>query len=250
VKWFQVDSNTPNDPKMRAIQGRHGVEGIGATFLLWCFVANHGARAGWSIDHREQPIARPFLVDASGLDEARFEALVATLIEVGHVSAHEWRDRGVLAFPAMERRADIYTKRGQSFAKSADSRRGSKRVRTDVEQSSKSVRQQTVQTNKQTNKQDSTNYVVVSTKDKYSAQRARGQKKAVEKSKPYRVILKLAHGVIDRTPKPDRSFAGLKSDLKHACAKSHIPYDADVVGRALESALATNGTQKARGGGR
>jgi hypothetical protein len=143
MKWFQVDSNAPNDPRIRAVQLRHGVEGIGATFLLWCFVANHGARAGWSVDHRDQPIAKPFLIDASGIEESKFDRLIATLIEVGHVSDRAWNDHGVLAFPAMERRADIYTKRQQKAAKA-------NHVRSRFAPSAKNVGVQTNSTNKQT----------------------------------------------------------------------------------------------------
>ncbi len=54
-----------------------------------------------------------------------------------------------------------------------------------------------------------------------------------------RVITKLAHEVV--TAEPGAGFADLKADLKSACSKHRIAYDAEVAGKALESALAQRG---------
>lgn len=51
------------------------------------------------------------------------------------------------------------------------------------------------------------------------------------------VITKLVHTVLADLNQP-QDFASLKADVKTQCAQKHIAYDADVVGRALESALA------------
>lgn len=52
-----------------------------------------------------------------------------------------------------------------------------------------------------------------------------------------RVITKLVHTVLADINQP-QDFASLKADIKTQCALKHIAYDAEVVGRALESALA------------
>jgi hypothetical protein len=51
------------------------------------------------------------------------------------------------------------------------------------------------------------------------------------------VITRLVHEVLS-APDAATDFASLKADVKQACAKYHVTYDADVVGTALESALA------------
>ena len=50
-----------------------------------------------------------------------------------------------------------------------------------------------------------------------------------------RVITKIAHTVIDAEPKA--GFADWKEAARMLCAKSHIRYDAESVGTALESAI-------------
>ena len=52
------------------------------------------------------------------------------------------------------------------------------------------------------------------------------------------VITKLAHIAIQaQTTQTD--FASLKDDIKTQCTLKHIAYDAELVGKALESALAS-----------
>ena len=126
MKWFQVDADTPNDPKVRAVYRALGLEGIGGLFLLWCFIADHGTRRpGWSIDSSGRPITIDDLRDASRLEQQKFDDLVAICLSVGHFEKRPWTTRKVIAIPAMASRADTYTRRS---------------VRTSVEQCSKTVR--------------------------------------------------------------------------------------------------------------
>lgn len=111
MKWFQVDSDTPNDPKIRAVYRGLGLEGIGGLFLLWCFIADHGTkRPGWSIDSKG-PIPIDDLRDACKLDEQKFHELVAICTSSGHFDERRWQSKNVIAIRAMARRADTYTKR-------------------------------------------------------------------------------------------------------------------------------------------
>jgi hypothetical protein len=111
VKWFQVDSDTPNDPKVRAIIRQLGNDGFGGLVRLWCHIANHGARPGWSVNTAGKPIPLEELIEASGLDPAKFEQLVLISVQIGHFEKRPWDSRQVIAIPAMARRADTYTKR-------------------------------------------------------------------------------------------------------------------------------------------
>lgn len=53
----------------------------------------------------------------------------------------------------------------------------------------------------------------------------------------FAVITKLTHTILAGSTAPI-DFASLKADIKTHCAQKHIAYDAEVVGRALESAIA------------
>jgi hypothetical protein len=54
------------------------------------------------------------------------------------------------------------------------------------------------------------------------------------------VITKLTHTILD-TATTSTDFASLKEDIKTQCRLKAIAYDAEVVGQALESALAARG---------
>lgn len=125
MKWFQVDSDTPHDPKIEAVLDELGPEGVGGLFLLWCHIANHGAKPGRSLQTSRQPIPEQELRRASHLADAIFDRLVAICARSGHFVASAWDARREIILPAMRRRADTYTKR---------------RVRTHGEHGSKSVR--------------------------------------------------------------------------------------------------------------
>jgi hypothetical protein len=111
VKWFQVDSDTPNDPRIRAVLRALGTEGFGGLVLLWCFIADHGTKPGRSLDSSGQPFPVEDLKDASGLDKSKFDRLVAICVESGHFKKEAWTERQEIVIPAMRRRADTYTRR-------------------------------------------------------------------------------------------------------------------------------------------
>jgi hypothetical protein len=111
MKWFQLDTDTPQDPRIVEVLERMGNEGFGGLIRLWCFVANHGKKPGWSVDSRRRPIQKQALIHASGLPENKFTDLMTILAENGHVSKKRWDTAGLVIFPAMVRRADIYTRR-------------------------------------------------------------------------------------------------------------------------------------------
>jgi hypothetical protein len=112
MKWFQVDSDTPHDPKMRAVLRELGAAGFGGLVLLWCHIADHGTRRpGFSIDSQGKPMPIPDLVDATRLTLDQFDRLVAVCLETGHFMLGPWQAKKVIAIPAMARRADFYTQR-------------------------------------------------------------------------------------------------------------------------------------------
>lgn len=111
MKWFQVDSDTPNDPRIKAISRELGAEGVGGLFLLWCFVADHGCKPGRSVDSASRPFPIEDLIEASKLEKTRFDRLIAICTESGHFKKDAWTDRQEIFIPAMRRRADTYTKR-------------------------------------------------------------------------------------------------------------------------------------------
>lgn len=114
VKWFQVDGDTPNDPKMKALM-RRGVaanasqSAIGAVFLLWCFIAWHGeGEPGEGVRHDGRALNLQDMADEclfSSVDELK--ALLDHLAERGHIDPDRWRD-GVVFLPAMNRRGLVY----------------------------------------------------------------------------------------------------------------------------------------------
>jgi hypothetical protein len=131
MKWFKVDADTPYDPKIQALQQDLGTEGVGALFLLWCHVANHGRRKpGWSLMANGQPMPEAELRTCTTLNEAKWRRFIENLLQSGHILSSPWVNRRVLAFPAMSRRADTYTQRV---------------VRTMFEQSSNKVRQSSLE---------------------------------------------------------------------------------------------------------
>jgi len=115
VKWFQTDSDAPNDPKLKAII-RHGVEptrgqaAAGATFLLWCYVANHGkGEPGLGIRSDGSPLS---LDEMAG--ECLFEdvAGLRTFLDYAagrsHIHPEIWQQQGIVFLPAMWERVSAY----------------------------------------------------------------------------------------------------------------------------------------------
>lgn len=214
MKWFQVDADTPNDPKIRAVERVLGTEGIGGLFLLWCFIADHGVkRPGWSLNSLGRPIPIEDLRDGSRLDSTKFEKLVEICVESGHFDRRQWTMRSVIAIPAMASRADTYTRR---------------RVRSEFEHSSNDL--PTKFANKTTH-----------TKTRHNPKKRTRLAPHAPESTPdesRKVIRALVFDLVKRA-EPHSSFADLKDMAKAACAeKDGIAYDAEVVGSALEQALA------------
>lgn len=207
MRWFQLDTDTPNDPRMRAVLRGMGNEGFGGLVRLWCHIANHGGgkKPGYAVDSLGRPMTREELMDASGLTSAQLDQLIAICVESGHFQKRAWDERQVIVLPAMARRADTYTKR---------------RVRTSVARASKNVPVQDSTT------QDST---------QNDQERGRRRPPAHRPITHVRVITRLVREL--RTQHPHADFADLKDLAKAACAQHQIAYDAEAIGRAVESAL-------------
>jgi len=111
VKWFQLDSDMPDDPKIRAVARAFGAEGIGGLVCLWCHVAKHGRDPGHAIDSAGMPLPLEDLHDASRLEAAKFTALIDLCTRTGHFRRDTWERSGGIWIPAMARRGDTYQKR-------------------------------------------------------------------------------------------------------------------------------------------
>lgn len=111
MKWFQVDSDMPDDPKIRAVVRQLGVEGLGGLVGLWCHVARHGRRPGQGVDSRGLPFPVDDLQAATLLTDDKFAALLEVCVRTGHIRRDAWEQYRGIWIPAMERRADRYSQR-------------------------------------------------------------------------------------------------------------------------------------------
>lgn len=127
MKWIQLDADTPSDPRMREVIERMANQGFGGLIRIWCFIADHGKRPGWSIDSRGKPFTKATLRQAAGLSSQEFDELMQILVENGHVRKQPWETAELVIIPAMSKRASDYEKR---------------RVRTLSGHSPKNVRQE------------------------------------------------------------------------------------------------------------
>lgn len=110
VKWFQLESDMPHDPKIRAVTRALGPAGLGGLTAVWCHIARHGASPGRAINSRGEALPLEELQEASGLPADQFGQLLEICLRTRHFKVEEWeRCRGIW-IPAMERRADRYTK--------------------------------------------------------------------------------------------------------------------------------------------
>lgn len=112
LKWFQVDSNSPHDPKISPIIRRRGQAGAGAIYLLWCYVAQHGKlQPGLAV--RDDGGPRPLREAA---DECFFEGVddlkvfLDDLADRQHLHGQLWADKGIIFLPAMWTRSNTYLK--------------------------------------------------------------------------------------------------------------------------------------------
>ena len=111
MKWFQLDADTPDDPKIRAVIRALGVQGFGGLVGLWCHIAKHGRVPGYGVDSRGAPLPLDDLRAATGLSPAEFLELVAVCTRTGHFRKDIWVSQQAIWIPAMERRADRYSKK-------------------------------------------------------------------------------------------------------------------------------------------
>jgi hypothetical protein len=110
IKWFQLESDMPHDPKIRAVTRELGPAGLGGLMGTWCHVARHGSYPGRGIDSRGQPLDLDDLREASLLTVDEFARLVAICVRTGHFKREPWEQYRGIWIPAMERRADRYAK--------------------------------------------------------------------------------------------------------------------------------------------
>ena len=111
MKWFQLDSDMPHDPKIRAVTRALGLEGLGGLVNVWCHVAKHGHRPGQAIDARGAPLPLDDILEASMLGGDKFAQLVDVCTRTGHFRREAWERHHGIWIPAMERRADQYARR-------------------------------------------------------------------------------------------------------------------------------------------
>lgn len=119
MKWFQVDSDSPNDPKIKALIRKGLTDGgpgraaalVGHTFLLWAYIANHGEGVpGHGVKADGSPLSLVEMADEclfDGVDQLR--AHVDFLAEKEHVDPTAWA-LGIVSLPAMRTRADAYAR--------------------------------------------------------------------------------------------------------------------------------------------
>lgn len=125
MKWFQVDSDTPDDPKIKAVI-RRGLAGApwvsdrpnggqaaaGALLLLWCYVANHGGGdPGIGVDSDGQPLPLGEMADELLFDtQADLERFLDFLADKRAIDPDTWTNQRLVVLPAMAKRADAYAK--------------------------------------------------------------------------------------------------------------------------------------------
>lgn len=120
MKWFQCDSDSPGDPKIKAIIRRGlktenwngGQAAAGALWLLWCYVANHGAGLpGEGVDGDGLPLPLVEMADECLFDSVDdLKAFLNFLAEKRHIDPDKWDASGLVCLPAMASRADAYAK--------------------------------------------------------------------------------------------------------------------------------------------
>lgn len=139
MKWFPVDSDSPNDPKLKAVFRRFGNQaGAGAVWLLWCYVANHGHRPGWADDSEGKPLPLQELADECLWDSlADCRTFLDFLAERQHIDPEQWKDHGMVFLPAMERRLERYVTKRKHSGNQADGPEKSAKVRKGPKKSAK-----------------------------------------------------------------------------------------------------------------
>lgn len=122
MKWFQLDSDTPVDPKFaRLLQdglseakgGTDAHAAFGAAMLLCCFVADHGRGApGHGVDKNGEPLDLDDMAFATRFkQQAQLVAFLDELAGLRLIDRARWESDRVVVFPAMFNRADEYSRR-------------------------------------------------------------------------------------------------------------------------------------------
>lgn len=112
MKWIQVDTDMPHDPRIQGVLQRFGNAGLGMLVRLWCFIGAHGKRKpGWSLDSRGKPIGTDQIAIAIGADVNETDSFLHELVQNGHVQKKTRRNAVIYHIPAMSTRADTYAKR-------------------------------------------------------------------------------------------------------------------------------------------
>lgn len=111
MKWFQLDSDMPHDPKIKAVVRALGPAGLGGLAGVWCHVAKHGDYPGRAVDRDARPLPMDEIQEASLLPADHFQILIDLCLRSGHFRRDIWERCHEIWIPAMERRADRYTQR-------------------------------------------------------------------------------------------------------------------------------------------
>lgn len=126
MKWFPVDSDSPDDPKIKAVIRRGvsspspGQAAAGAVFLLWCFVANHGHQPGAAVGADGQPLPLQDLADACEFGSVEdLRAFLDFLAERRHIDPERWTAQGIVFLPAMHRRLQSFVLKKRTIADDA-----------------------------------------------------------------------------------------------------------------------------------
>ena len=135
MRWFQVDSNTPNDPKIKALM-RYGLAAggptmardiLGQVFLLWCYVAQYGEAApGLGVKADGTPLDLDEMAEELMLTPMQLTGLLDLLADRKLIDPEHW-GRGIVFLRGMLKRAETYARsKGRAIPG------GSGRIRADA----------------------------------------------------------------------------------------------------------------------
>lgn len=114
MKWFQFDSDTPDDLKIRALmlQGG-GALAFGHWGLLLCHVAKKGKGGpGEGVRSDGSPLDLDEMAIACGFDDAdSLRPFLDRIAKLKLSDRERWERDGVVFLPAMAKRADEYSKK-------------------------------------------------------------------------------------------------------------------------------------------